>query len=248
MHSATFRFDAELNDFLPPDRQQVAFVYLFNSNQSVKHLIESAGVPHTEVEAILVNDAPVGFAYAVQDGDRVVVYPHYPGLSLPENGRPRPPQPSPTRFLLDIHLGQLARYLRLLGFDTLYPDNHLTDADLAQLAHDENRILLTRDRGLLMRSLVVHGYCLRTTDSVAQVTAVLHRFRLFDEIQDMPRCLRCNGRLQPVAKEAIVERLEWKTRLYYDDFQICADCGQIYWQGSHYPKLRRFVAAIRAQT
>ena len=95
---------------------------------------------------------------------------------------------------------------------------------------------------------MVWGYCLRTTDSVAEVTAGLHRFRLFDEIQDTPRCLRCNGRLQPVAKEAIVERLEWKTRLYYDDFQICADCGQIYWQGSHYPKLRRFVAAIRAQT
>lgn len=245
MHTATFRFYAELNDFLPEERRQTAFIYSFNSDQSVKHLIESAGVPHTEVEVILVNGAPVDFRCAVQEGDRVAVYPHFARLDVEENGRLRPKPPSPARFVLDIHLGQLARYLRLLGFDTLYPSSDLDDAGLAQIAHDEDRILLTRDRGLLMRSQVVHGCCLRTKESSAQLTAVLHRFNLFDQIQDTPRCLRCNGRLHPVAKEAILDRLEPKTRRYYDEFQICADCDQIYWQGSHYPSLRQFVTAVK---
>ena len=106
---------------------------------------------------------------------------------------------------------------------------------------------LHSDRGLLMRSLVVHGYCLRTKDSEEQLTAVLHRFNLFSQIQDLPRCLRCNGLLQPVAKETILDRLEPKTIRYYHDFQICQDCGQIYWQGSHYPKLREFVASVKRQ-
>jgi len=149
MDQASFRFYADLNDFLPPERQQTAFTYPFNSDQSVKHLIEAAGVPHTEVEVILINGAPVDFGYIVQPGDRVAVYPHFSELDVGENGRLRPPPPSPARFVLDIHLGQLARYLRLLGFDTLYPDNAHDDANLAQIAHDDNRILLSRDRGLL---------------------------------------------------------------------------------------------------
>ena len=245
MNTATFRFYANLNDFLPRERRQTNFAYTFNSDQSVKHLIESAGAPHTEVELIVVNGKPVGFSYLVQAGDRVSVYPHMTTLAVPENGRLRPPPPGSARFVLDIHLGQLARYLRLLGFDTVYPDSNHDDADLAQIAHEDKRILLTRDRGLLMRGIVVHGYCIRTKDPDEQITAVLHRFDLFDDIQETPRCLRCNGLLQPITKEKILDRLEPKTRLYYDEFHICTDCEQIYWQGSHYPKLREFVAAIK---
>ena len=247
MQTATFRFYANLNDFLPRERRQTSFAYTFNSDQSVKHLIESAGIPHTEVTLILVNGEPVGFSYLVQAGDRVSVYPHMTRLTVPENGRLCPPPPTPARFILDIHLGQLARYLRLLGFDTIYPDASHNDADLAQIAHDDKRILLTRDRRLLMRGIVVHGYCIRTKDPDEQITAVLHRFNLFNNIRDTPRCLRCNGLLQPAAKEDILDRLEPKTKLYYDKFQICTECEQIYWQGSHYPKLREFVAAITLQ-
>ncbi len=254
MDTATFRFYAELNDFLPREKRQSSFPYAFNRGQSVKHLIESAGVPHPEVELIVVNGEPVDFSYLVADGDNVSVYPLMTTLTVPENasvaqrssGRLRPPPPSPARFVLDIHLGQLARYLRLLGFDTVYPDHSHDDVDLAQIAHDEMRIMLTRDRGLLKRSLVTHGYILRTKNSEEQLTAVLHRYHLFDDIQDTPRCLRCNGQLKPVAKETILDRLEPKTRLYYDTFHICTDCEQIYWQGSHYPKLRAFVKSIQA--
>ncbi len=244
MVQAIFRFYADLNDFLPPEKRQESFAYAFKPPQSIKHLIEALGVPHPEVEAIWVNGRSVDFGYLVQNGDRVAVYPPFTTLRGP--GVPlRPLPPRPARFILDIHLGQLARYLRLLGFDTLYPDHHHDDADLAQLAWAEARILLTRDRGLLKRSKVVHGYCLRTRLPRDQVTAVLRRYNLFNEIRDLPRCLRCNGLLRPVPKAEILHRLEPKTQKYYDTFQICTACQQVYWPGSHYARMLQFVAEIR---
>ncbi len=250
MAQATFRFYADLNDFLHPERQQAAFSYRFNPPQSVKHLIEALGVPHPEVEAIVANGASVDFSYLVQDGDRLAVYPLFTTFEDVPFLKLRPLPPRPARFILDIHLGQLARYLRLLGFDTLYPDHNHDDADLAQIAADEQRILLTRDRGLLKRSIVVHGYCLRTRDPREQVIAVLHRYNLYHEVSQVARCLRCNGQLHWVPKADILHRLEPKTKRYFETFQICTSCDQIYWQGSHYAQMQQFVNEIRtiAQT
>jgi uncharacterized protein with PIN domain len=234
-----------LNDFLRPCWRQKLFVYpAYDGTQSVKHLIESIGVPHTEVELILGNGQPQTFSYLVQSGDRISVYPAFTSLEINPALALRPPPPHRPRFLLDNHLGRLARYLRLLGFDTLYFNNTYDDAQLAQMAQNKGLILLSRDRGLLKRSQVVHGYCLRSKEPQKQVRDVLHRYQLHDQIQPWRRCLRCNGPLQPVAKEKIVDRLEHKTRLYYHDFQICEDCEQIYWKGSHFKQLESFVAAI----
>lgn len=246
MNAATFRFYADLSFFLPPQWQQVSFPYpTYAGDQTAKHLIESIGVPHTEVGLILANGEPADFDYLVQADDRVSVYPAFTTLETP---RPlRPPPPNPAQFLLDNHLGKLARYLRLLGFDTLYFNNRYDDAQLAQMSQDLSRILLSRDRGLLKRSAVIYGYCLRTTDSEAQALAVLHRYDLFAQIRPWTRCLRCNGRLQPVAKEAIIDRLEPKTKLYFEEFQMCRACGQIYWRGSHFGPLQAFVEKVRQQ-
>jgi uncharacterized protein with PIN domain len=156
----------------------------------------------------------------------------------------RPRLPRPVRFLLDVHLGQLATYLRLLGFDAVY-DNDCEDAELADLAHESGRVLLTRDRRLLMRKQVTYGYCLHARDPQAQLRAVLRRYDLFDAINPWQRCLRCNGRLRPVAKEEILHRLEPKTKKYYEEFHICEACDQIYWKGSHYQALQEFLAEIR---
>jgi uncharacterized protein with PIN domain len=207
-------------------------------------LIESIGVPHTEVELILANGQPETFAYLVQSGDRIAVYPAFCSLDINPAMPLRPPLPYPPRFLLDNHLGRLARYLRLLGFDTLYFNNSYDDVQLAQMAQDIDCILLSRDRGLLKRSQVVHGFCLRSKESKQQARDVLQRYQLYDQIRPWRRCLRCNGPLQPVAKEEIMDRLEPMTKLYYHDFQICADCTQIYWQGSHFKRLESFVAEI----
>lgn len=240
MQTATFHFLGDLSFFLETDAATV--ITPIYPPVSVKHLIESLGTPHTEVGAIGVNGRFVDFSYRVQPDDMVRVY----GLPLPASVTPavalRPPLPhNPPCFLLDNHLGRLARYLRLLGFDALYPPHHLADAELAQMAHDEQRIMLTRDRGLLMRSVVIHGYCLRTKESEGQLMAVLDRYALRQKIRPWTRCLRCNGRLQPVPKTAVVERLEPKTQKYFHEFHICTTCRQIYWKGSHYRPLRRLI-------
>lgn len=246
MAEVTFLFYGELNDLLPRRWQDVEFAYAFNGPQSIKHLIEAAGVPHPEVAFILADGQPVGFDHQPVDGCHIAVYPEDSGIVV--DGAPplRPPLPEPIAFLTDNHLGRLTRFLRLLGFDTAYGGEAADDL-LAERAHDENRVLLTRDRGLLKRSLVVFGTCLRSTDSREQLLAVLRRYRLFDHVEPWRRCLRCNGVLRPVDKADVLDRLEAKTKLYYDEFQQCAACGQVYWRGSHFGELERLVMEIQSK-
>lgn len=243
MPQASFRFFGNLNDFLPLEQRQKPIFYPLNGPVAVKHPVEALGVPHPEVEYLLANGNSVGFSYLVQPGDRISVYPPFRDIDLESLHPLRPPLPSPPRFILDNHLGQLATYLRLLGFDTGYP-NHLQDEELAQMSHEEERVLLTRDRRLLMRKIVVYGYWLRAKDPRQQLLEVMDRYKLKEHIRPWHRCLRCNGHLRPVPKEAILDRLEPKTKKYYHDFRMCQECQQIYWKGSHYEPLRQFVEDI----
>jgi uncharacterized protein with PIN domain/sulfur carrier protein ThiS len=207
MNSADFRFYAELNDFLLPERRQVAFRIQFNDRVTVKHLVESLGVPHSEIDLILVNGDSVDFAHIVSNGDFVSVYPVFESIDIGAVGRLRPNPLRKTRFVLDTHLGQLATYLRLLGFDTLYR-NDFEDPELAKISSGQRRILLTKDRGLLKRSLVTHGYCVREIDPKLQILEVIRRFDLREDIRPFRRCLKCNGMLESVEKEEIIDRLE----------------------------------------
>lgn len=244
MSEATFRFYAELNDFLPAAQRQRPIVYSLPARTAVKHPIEALGVPHTEVELVLANGEAVTFDYIVRPGDRISVYPPFRTLDVSEMARLRPPWSNPIRFLLDVHLGRLATYLRLLGFDARY-ENDLDDEALADLTRRSGRVLLTRDRRLLMRKQITYGYCLHSRDPQQQLIAVLRRFDLFDAIDPWQRCLRCNGELRPVDKEEVLHRLEPKTKKYYDVFHACEACGQIYWKGSHYPRMKRFIEHVR---
>ena len=243
MGAVTFRFHGELNDFLPAGRRYVPVDCPCDGQAGVKHPIEALGVPHPEVEALVVNGAPADFAFRVRDGDVVDVFPP-DGALLPPLYLPlRPPLAHPVRFVLDTHLGQLAAYLRLLGFDTLYRNDY-QDEELARIAAGDDRLLLSRDRGLLKRKLVTHGYCVRESEPRQQLVSILRRYRLAASMRPWQRCARCNGLLAPVAKATILEWLEPKTRLYYEDFQRCGDCGQIYWQGSHYERMQSFIAEL----
>lgn len=246
MSRATFRFYAELNQFLPGEQRQQPVPFILNGRTAVKHPIEALGIPHTEVDLILVKGQTVGFDYLLQAGDRVSVYPTFHTLDVEALRLLRPPLPRPVRFLLDVHLGQLATYLRLLGFDALYRNDY-EDEELADLAAETGRVLVTRDRRLLMRKQVTYGCCLQARDPQEQVQAVLRRYDLFAAIDPWQRCLRCNGQLRPVAKEKVLHRLEPKTKRYYDEFHLCQTCQHIYWKGSHYPRMRRFVAGVKAQ-
>jgi uncharacterized protein with PIN domain len=242
MPSATFRFYADLNGFLPHSQRQRDVLHLFEDRASIKDRVESLGVPHTEIDLLLVNGEPVSFEYIVQPDDRVSVYPPFTALDISGLTQVRPDPPPAPRFVLDVHLGKLATYLRLLGFDALFPEDY-DDANLARISAEEGRIMLTRDRGLLKRGNVTHGYCLRSTDSRRQLLEVLRRYGLADAIRPFTRCLRCNGQLEPVPKAAIADRLEPGTREHYADFRRCRVCGQIYWQGAHFARLQAFVQA-----
>ena len=243
MPTTNIRFFAELNDFLPADRKEKLFRFPFKGNPSVKHLIESLGVPHTEVGLIEANDKLVDFTYLLQPGDRIAVYPAFqehennPGTTRSDLSQTGP------RFLLDNHLGKLATYLRMLGFDVLYRTDYQDD-DLVAVLNQEKRILLTRDRRLLMRKSVVDGYCVRSLDPESQLLEVSRRYDLPDKITPFRRCLRCNSSLQPIEKEAILHRLQPLTIRYYDEFHICPSCNQVYWKGSHYERMQKFVIQV----
>ena len=243
MPHATFRFYQELNDFLPPQRRKVAFDYAWKGAASIKHLVEALGVPHTEVDLILVNDEPVDFAYQPQDGDRVSVYPVFEPLDISPLVRLRPRPLRETRFVLDGHLGRLAAYLRMLGFDTLWQIDW-DDEMLADLSHNQQRILLTRDRGLLKRSAVTHGYWVRSTAPREQLREVLERFDLQRSVRPFTRCLACNGLLHPASFEAIKAHLLSDTARYYREFWQCGQCGKVYWQGSHYRRMLKLIQEV----
>ncbi len=243
MAKADFRFHAELNHFLPPSKRQVSFTHNFEERASIKDTIESFGVPHPEVDAIAVNGKAVDFSYIVQDGDRIQVHPVSTASEVSAPVSVRPPLPSVSRFVLDVHLGKLAASLRMLGFDTLYRNDY-DDEELAQISASEQRILLTRDKGLLMRSLVTYGYYVRATNPEQQVVEVLRRFDLFSKVLPFQRCIRCNGLLEPVAKETIIDQLPEKTRLAINEFHRCRQCRQIYWRGSHYEKMQQFIEEV----
>lgn len=235
MPAADFHFHPDLNTFLIPERRGGVYNERFESGQSVKHLIEAAGVPHTEIGQIKVNGISKDFGYQVQNDDQVTLF-----RATAENS----PLRIGARFVLDNHLGRLAAYLRMLGFDVIYR-NDFDDEELAEISANEARILLTRDRRLLMRKIVQYGYCLRSLDSRQQVVEIMERFNLLQQISPFQRCLRCNAPLQRVNKEAVLERLEPLTRKYYEEFHICPACGQIYWKGSHYLRMQEMIEKLK---
>jgi uncharacterized protein len=243
---ARFRFYAELNDFLPPDKRALAFSHAFSGRQSVKHLIEALGVPHTEVDLILINWRSAAFSEIVEDGDAVSVYPVFEAFDVASVSRVRSHPLRQTRFILDAHLGRLAGYLRMLGFDTLYR-NDFQDEELCRTGAAEHCILLTRDRDLLKRRAVSHGHYVRQTNPRAQLVEILRRFDLAGSIAPFTRCMRCNGVLEPVPKEQVLDRVPPLSREHCDKFQICRDCRQVYWNGSHHRRMEGFIQqAVRS--
>ncbi len=241
---ATLRFYEELNDFLPPDRRKKAYAVCFPARRSVKDLIESQGVPHTEVDLILVNGQSVGFECQIQDGDAVSVYPCFESLDIASVSRLGRAPLRDTRFVADVHLGKLVRYLRLLGFDCLY-DKSLDDAALAKVSAGEHRILLTRDRGLLMRAMVTHGMFLHSCNPVCQVQEVMQRLDLAGQVKPLARCLVCNGLLAEAGRQQVRGLVPAYTLAHVEYFLQCADCGKVFWKGTHWPRLERIIAAAR---
>ena len=236
---AILRFYAELNDLLPARRRrEKEHLFPFFGRNTVKDAIEAYDIPHTQVDLILVNGHPVTFDYLLQPGDRVAVYPVFESMDITRVTPLRPQPLRHTAFILDVHLGKLARLLRTAGLDTLYRNDY-HDEEIIRIALDEHRIILTRDKGILKHRVVTHGHWLHATDPPQQFVEVLRRFDLYDRLEPFSRCTWCNAPLVPVEKKEIEHLLEEKTRENYTAFMQCPVCHRIYWQGCHYEKMKK---------
>jgi len=244
MATATFRFYEELNDFLPPAQRKRDITINFERRNSIKDMIESLGVPHTEIDLILVNQEPMDFSYIVNDRDRISVYPVFESMDISPVNRLRPTPLRKVRFVLDTHLGKLAKYMRMLGFDTLY-SNAWDDDTLAEIScHGEGRILLTRDIGLLKRKTITHGYFVRATKPRLQTREIINRFDLKRIIIPFRRCVHCNSDILPVRKADIAGKIPAGVYRDFNEFVICIDCQRIYWKGSHYDRMMNFIKVL----
>ncbi|MGY4653809.1 Mut7-C RNAse domain-containing protein [Mycobacterium sp. URHB0021] len=237
---------AELNDFLSSESRGLTVRRPFRPHQTVKDVLEAMGIPHTEVDLVVVNGNAQDFAHRPASGDRIAVYPVFEALDIGSTARLRPVPLRDPRFVVDVNLGRLARLLRVLGFDVWWSsdgeDRTLVDVSLAQ-----HRILLTRDRALLKRRAVTHGLFVHSEHPEEQTLEVVRRLDLKQRLAPFSRCVRCNGRLIGVSKDEVIDRLEPLTRRYYDDFSRCPDCGRIYWPGSHRTRMAGFVERLRSQ-
>jgi uncharacterized protein len=237
------RLYGPLNDFLPVAQRQKLLSRPLSRPAAVKDVIEAAGVPHPEVGLLLVDGASVGFARRVSGGERVAAYPAFAAFDVMPLSRVAPPLLTVLRFVVDGHLGRLAAYLRALGFDTDYTNQRADDA-LARCSSEQRRVLLTRDQGLLKRSIVEYGYWVRSTDPEEQLFEVCGRFELAEHAAPFTRCVTCNGALTDVEKKDVLERIPPRTRERHEHFRQCTACGQVFWRGSHYDRMRRLVEAV----
>jgi uncharacterized protein with PIN domain len=237
-------FHDDLEFFLGSRTRRERVERSLSEKTSIKDVIESCGVPHPEVDLILVDGEAVNFNYVVTGDAEIEVYP--PGIQYPQSRKKRLQVNMARRFVTDGHLGKLTRNLRMVGFDVAY-DPRAHDRQLLDVMGRENRALLTRDRRLLMHAIVKTGYCPRSQDPDEQTVEVIRRFDLLSLITPFTRCLRCNAPLENVAKADVIEKLEPLTKIHYEEFRRCAGCGQIYWAGSHFEKLEKRIEKILAR-
>lgn len=243
VNTATFIFKGSLQDFTGQAQVEKSF----QLHPSAKDLIESCGVPQVEVFGLRVNSALESFSYNVTDGDKLTVYPKRMPDGQDSPGNIRKAHDLPSKFIADVHLGKLTRYLRLLGLDTVYK-NDAKDSDIVDASVRDNRAVLTRDLGLLKHGRLEHGYWLRSTDPDEQVQEVLTYFELAGNLHPFTICMNCNGQLEHVTKKEVTSKLPTKVNKNFEEFRQCRACGQVYWKGTHYDELVGKVKKIENQS
>jgi len=244
LRKSVFRFYEELNDHLPESHRKKNFEFEFSGKPSLKNTIHAIGVPHGEVDLILVDGQPVDFNYHLQGGEKVSVYPVFESLDISSINRLRPEPLRETKFIVDVNLGKLALKLRLLGFDTIFRNN-LQDEEIVTIAQKEHRIILTRDKGILKRNAVLHGYFLRNDDPKKQLFEMVKRFQLQNQFKPFTRCTTCNGMLKEVDKDILIGQISEDILTYYNNFWRCTNCQKIYWQGSHFNKILNWIEELK---
>lgn len=243
MPQATFRFYEELNDFLPIEKRKRDFLVSFRQKSTVKDVLASLGVPRTEVDLILVNGESADFSCSLEGGERISVYPVFESFDIRTRRNLGPKPLRHLRFVADIHLGRLARYLRLFGFDTLY-DNNSDPESLVEASVRQGRVLLTRSTRLLNNNAITRGILVREIDPRMQLKATFQRLDLYAEVRPFSRCLCCNGVVEPISKNEVAHRLPSRVRASYQVFSLCSSCHRVYWKGIHFKRMGRFVKDV----
>ncbi|MBN1985935.1 MAG: Mut7-C ubiquitin/RNAse domain-containing protein [Prolixibacteraceae bacterium] len=246
LRTSYFRFYEELNDFLPEERKKSSFPFLFTGTPSVKNTIEAIGVPHAEIDLILVNGESVDFDFLLKGGENISVYPVFETFDISPVVRLRAQPLRKIQFVVDVNLGKLARKLRLLGFDTLF-QNNFEDDEIVEIAAREKRIILTRDKGVLKHTRVTHGYWLRSSEPKLQLQEVISRFQLQHHFHPFSRCSNCNGNLKPVEKKELNGRVPEDTIQIFDAFWECSGCKNIYWEGSHFDRINQWLDKLNGK-
>ena len=243
MVMASFRFYEELNEFLAPQRRGREFACPCARAATTKHMIEALGVPHTEVELVLVNGESVGFDRQLREGDRVAVYPKFEAFDVTPLLRVRGQALRVTRFVADAHLGGLAHLLRMAGFDTLY-DNHFRDEEIERIAAEQERIVLTRDRDLLKRRTITHGCYVHALRTELQLREIFERLDLARSARPFTLCLYCNAPLHVIEKMRVETLLPPQVREHYERFSACDVCHRVFWEGSHWRRMRTMLDGL----
>jgi len=239
----TFRCYAELNDFLPLEYRQKQFIHPLKTPITLREAIESLRIPFSEVDLVLVNSQPVSMNIPLHENDYVSVFPTFETLDISELKDVHSPALRVTCFVLDAHLGKLAKYLRMLGFDTRYR-NDFDDDEIIEIAAKEKRIILTRDKLLLSSSRVTHGYYIRSTDKHKQLIEVVRKFDLYSQFRSFTRCMTCNSELVLKDKEEIGHLVQQDILQLYDEFLLCPSCNKVYWKGSHFKRMESFIRDV----
>ena len=237
-------FHKDLQTLLPGKRAAKVLKYALTRRASLKDIIESQGIPHTEVAQILLKKKELGFGFNPVGGEEIDILPFSDEISVFTSTMLRSQPFCSLKFMVDINARKLARNLRIIGIDTtMVPVARLVE--IGSIATSQQRILITRNRELLKCNTVIHGHLLRSENHVIQLQEVVKRYKLKPHIKPYTRCTICNGDLRSTTKQAVYQRLEPLTRKYFNTFKLCKDCEKVYWQGSHHDQMQQLVTEVR---
>ncbi len=227
------RFYEELNRYLPKEKRKRQFDYHITKAVTIQEVLNDLGVPSSEIDLLLVNGESAGLDFVLHGNEHVSVYPRFERFNINDLTKIREKPLRELKFICDSHLGKLSKYLRMLGFDTLFANQNSID-QIIELSLSQNRIILSRNHRLVKHRLVTRSLWVRSFDPLEQIRDVVFQLDLQNSISPLTRCIVCNGRLEKIGKDKIQNRLEEETANNFNDFYICRQCGKIYWKGSHY--------------
>jgi uncharacterized protein with PIN domain len=238
--SAWLRFYEELNDYLTEKKQKTWFEYRFSGSPTIGEVLHDSGVPASDVDLVLVNGRSMGFSDVIRDGDHISFYPVFEILNITGTTRLRDKPLRDPRFICDAHLGRLARYLRMLGFDTAY-SNRISPEEIIEVSKREGRIILSKNIRLTRGEMISRAFWVRSDDPLEQLRELVNKLDLSSLFDTLTRCLECNHKISPIEKSNIIDRLQPNTAKYYEEFYLCPSCNKIYWKGSHYEHMMEFI-------